>query len=303
MKKIIEAINKAQTVLIVGHARPDGDCLGSTFALREYCLSLGKIVDVASPTDLPESYKFVDSSKVFNNITQKKYDLFIAVDCASMERIGRLDGYFRSAKETVNIDHHLNHSGFGKYNLVVNDASSTCELVFDLLSSVIDLTPQIASYLYIGLSTDTGHFMHSNTTPKVLYTAYKLAKAGADVYNIATSIYRTRTPQKTKLIAKAIDGMRMYVDNKVALICITTEMLNACDTNSNETEGLIDYAICLKGVEIGVSMCEEKANDFKVSIWSIDFCIICNKTIGHDLTRPLIDHFIIRLLIAILIIV
>lgn len=268
MNSILKAINKAKSVLIIGHVRPDGDCIGSAFAIREYCLNLGKIADVGSPSPLPLAYAFVKNSEVWNNITRKHYDLFIAVDCGSEDRIGRFDVFFRSATETVWIDHHRGHKGFGKYNLVNAEASSTCEIVFDILESEKLINSKIAYYLYLGLSTDTGHFMHNNTTPKVLYTAYKLAYYGADVYGLSTELYRTRTKAKTQLIANCINAMRFYDDGKVCIITITKEMLDEVGLASNDTEGIIDYAIAVKGVEIGVSMCEERSLEYKISFRS-----------------------------------
>ena len=266
--QILDAINRATTVMIVGHMRPDGDCLGSAFALREYCRKLGKIADAGSPTPVPDAYSFIRDVSTFNKFTQRRYDLFIAVDCGAKDRIGRLEGYFNTAKETVCIDHHEGHNGFATYNCVVSSASSTCELIFDILEPTGAIDNNIADYLFMGLSTDTGHFMHSNTTPKVLYTAYKLALFGADVHGLSTELYRSRTREKTKLIAKAIDSMRFYENGRVALIAMTREMLEECHIEANDTEGIIDYAIAVNGVEIGVSICEEKPNDFKVSFRS-----------------------------------
>ena len=99
-------------------------------------------------------------------------------------------------------------------------------------------------------------------------TAYKLALYGADTYGLATELYRSRSKQKTELIAKCINAMRFYNDDKVSLICITREILAEVGLESNDTEGIIDYAIAVKGVEIGVSICEEKSNEYKVSFRS-----------------------------------
>lgn len=268
MNAILEEIEHAQTILICGHVRPDGDCLGSAFALREYCLGLGKSADVCSPSPIPESYKFMRQSEKFNVLSRKTYDLFIAVDCATQDRIGKMEGFFRSAPRTVCIDHHEGHEGFADVNLVKNYASSTCEIVFDLLEPTGQITREIANYLYIGLSTDTGHFMHSNTDSKVMYTAYRLSCLGAECHNIATELYRSRSRNKTMLIAKSIEAMRFFMNDTVCIIPMTQELLDECNISSNDTEGIIDYAISINGVEIGISMCAEKENEYKVSFRS-----------------------------------
>ena len=268
MNSILEAINEARTVLISGHIRPDGDCLGSAFALRDYCRELGKSADACSPSPVPESYRFMAGSDEFNVLTRKSYDLFIAVDCASFDRIGRMEGYFRTAERTVCIDHHEGHEGFADINLVKSNASSTCEIVFDLLEPTGKITRGIADSLYVGLSTDTGHFMHSNTDKKVLYTAYRLACLGADCHGIATKLYRSRSRAKTMLIAKSIEAMRFYMNGKICIIPMTQQLLDECGISSNDTEGIIDYAISVNGVEVGVSMCAERENEYKVSFRS-----------------------------------
>lgn len=268
MNAILEEIEHAQTILICGHVRPDGDCLGSAFALREYCIGLGKIADVCSPSPIPDSYKFMRQSEKFNALSRKTYDLFIAVDCATQDRIGKMEGFYRSAIRTVCIDHHEGHEGFADVNLVKNYASSTCEIIFDLLEPTGKITREIANYLYIGLSTDTGHFMHSNTDSKVMYTAYKLSCLGAECHNIATELYRSRSRNKTMLIAKSIEAMRFYMNDTVCIIPMTQELLEECNISSNDTEGIIDYAISINGVEIGISMCAEKENEYKVSFRS-----------------------------------
>lgn len=268
MNAILEEIEHAQTILICGHVRPDGDCLGSAFALREYCLGLGKSADVCSPSPIPESYKFMRQSEKFNVLSRKTYDLFIAVDCATQDRIGKMEGFFRLAPRTVCIDHHEGHEGFADVNLVKNYASSTCEIVFDLLEPTGKITREIANYLYIGLSTDTGHFMHSNTDSKVMYTAYRLSCLGAECHNIATELYRSRSRNKTMLIAKSIEAMRFFMNDTVCIIPMTQELLDECNISSNDTEGIIDYAISINGVEIGISMCAEKENEYKVSFRS-----------------------------------
>ena len=179
-----------------------------------------------------------------------------------------MEGFFRSADRTVCIDHHEGHDGFADINLVKSNASSTCEMVYDLLEPTGKITKEIADYLFTGLSTDTGHFMHSNTDSKVLYTAYKLSCLGADCHGIATELYRRRSRAKTKLIAKSIEAMRFYMDGKVCVIPMTQQLLDDCGISSNDTEGIIDYAISVEGVEIGVSLSAEKDNEYKVSFRS-----------------------------------
>lgn len=265
--EILSAIGKSTNVLIISHARPDGDCLGAAFAMREYCLHAGKVADVVNDSPLPRSYVFIDKEGVYNKQSAPHYDLVIVVDCATNTRFTGFERHISAAKNVIWIDHHLGDQGYGNINWVDSKASSTCEMVYRLLKDEY-INTAIANYLFIGLSTDTGHFMHNNVNVDVMTIAVDLMKRGADASKLSAQLYKTRTMEKTRLIARAIDNMRFYEDGKIALIPLTSELLKSCNITSNETEGIIDYATAVIGVKVAVCMSEEKPNVYKISFRS-----------------------------------
>lgn len=261
---LTQSITKANNIIIVTHIKPDGDCLGSGFAMRAVCRKLNKNVDIVSDSPVPDHFAFLKDFDALNNQQYGNYDLCIVVDCGDEMRMGKYAGYIKKI-ESINIDHHITNTRFGKTNHVVADSSSTCEIVYDLLSAENLMDCEIASYLYVGLSTDTGHFMHSNVTPKVLKTAYELANYGVDTYSIASNIYRSTTMNKQKLVARAIGSMRFFHDDEICIISIMQDDLKQTGCVLADTEGLIDYAINIKTVKVAISITETNRPQFKCS--------------------------------------
>ena len=264
---IIQAIKKAERVLIVGHQRPDGDCIGAGLAVWQICKVQNKQVDFACDSPAPAHFSFLPNYEACFTEPSGAYDLAIAVDCADDLRLGRWIGYFQKARETINIDHHRTNNHFASHNFVYPQASSTCEVLYDLLheEGVIDAT--VAYYLMMGLSTDTGHFMHANVTPHVFKVAHALSAFGLDINKLADNLYKNNTPEKTKLIARAIQSMRYFADGKICLITVFEKDLADCGCVLADTEGIIDYGMMIGSVEVAICITEQKAA-FKASFRS-----------------------------------
>lgn len=269
--ELIDEISNAEKILIVGHMRPDGDCLGAGLALYRLALNMGKRADVAYDSDLPERFMFLPDFNVINKQQiYDGYDLLIVVDCGDELRMGKYTKYLKKVKSIL-IDHHITNKGFATINYVRSEKSSTCEIIADLLlpEGVVDAL--IASYLYVGLSTDTGHFMHNNVTSNVFDTASKLATLGAKIYDINIELYRSKTIEKTMLIGRAINSMRFFCDNSVCVISIRPGDLLETGCSIADTEGLIDLAMDIGKVKIAVCMTEQPEGKFKISFRSKGF--------------------------------
>lgn len=264
----IDAIKKANDILIVCHIRPDGDCLGSGFALTRIAEKMGKRVDFVCDSPFPPAYSFIKDCDKFNDIKCERYDLAIAVDCADSARMGAFGELFRKCSETINIDHHKTNDAFGKSNFVVPDLSSTCELLYSLIKDDCVIGADEATDLYLGLSTDTGNFMHSNTTPDTLRTASELLALGADLGAIVNGFYRNNTKNKLALVARAVGSMRYFDDDKVVVMTVTQNDLKETGCVLSDTEGLIDYAMSVGSVKVAVCMTEQRERSYKVSLRS-----------------------------------
>lgn len=263
-----EAINNAEKILIIGHSRPDGDCIGAGLALRRVCINNGKACDFVFDSPVPQHFSFVPDFDVLSVMNSDCYDLVICVDCGDNFRMGRFAAQFNKAKHTVNIDHHISNNRFAEMNVVLPDASSTCEIMFDLLNATGDIDDKVAYYLYIGLSTDTGHFMHNNVTSHVFEIASILTSYKISPYEIARDLYKNATVGKVKLISKAISSMRFFADGKVCLITVTPEILKECDCVLADTEGIIDYGMMISSVDVAICTTQYSELSYKVSFRS-----------------------------------
>ncbi len=264
----IDAIKKANDVLIVCHIRPDGDCLGSGFALTRIAEKLGKRVDFVCDSPFPPAYSFIKDHDKFNKIKCNRYDLAIAVDCADSARMGGFGEAYRKCPVTLNIDHHKTNDGFGKYNFIAPEISSTCELLYSLIKNDDVIGADEATDLYLGISTDTGNFTHSNTLSDTLKAASELLALGADLKSIVNDFYNNNTKNKLALIARAINSMRYFDDDKVVVMTVTQKDLTETGCVLSDTEGLIDYGMSVGSVKVAVCMTEQRERSYKVSLRS-----------------------------------
>ncbi len=203
MNELNKTLCEAETIMIAGHVRPDGDCIGACVALQRYIKRNypKKEVFVYIET-VPEVFEFLDEKKeIFSNETNdKKYDLFIALDCSSPDRLGDAQKAFYNAKSTMCIDHHISNRYYAGINVVNSDASSTCEVLYELITDeekISDLFSkqnigdsidrlsgekklgfEIVRALYIGIIFDTGVFRFSNTSKRTMDIAGELVDTG-----------------------------------------------------------------------------------------------------------------------------
>lgn len=259
-------IENAQSIAVAAHIRPDGDCLGAALAVKEILSGRGKPCDFLCDAEVPWQYSFMPKVSSMNEKREKSYDLFISVDCADEARLGNIAEVMKKSKNTVNIDHHISNTHFAALNIVSPDASSTCEMIFDLFDS--EIQGDAAIDIYVGLSTDTGHFMHSNTTSRVLEIAAQLTRRGVNPSDTARALYKNNKLPKTKLIARAIQSMRFFDDGKICIMSVLTSDFEQLSLKLTDTEGLIDHAVAISGVDVAVCLSQQGANHYKVSLRS-----------------------------------
>jgi phosphoesterase RecJ-like protein len=187
--------------------------------------------------------------------------VLLAVDCANERRIGPDDEPLQRAKLVIDVDHHHDNSRFGAVNVVVPDASSTAEIVRDLLRELdVALTPEIAEALYVALVTDTGRFQYTNTTPKALRLAAELVEAGADVHGIFRHVYETVQFAKLKLLARALDRAQLFEGGRLVVSYLLREDFAEVGAEEPYSEGIIDYLRQVEGSEM-VALIREPPRD------------------------------------------
>jgi bifunctional oligoribonuclease and PAP phosphatase NrnA len=254
-----DALRRHERFLVVTHENPDGDALGSLLATRLTLRALGKdaVMYLAGDAPLPTEYEFMPLGDLARTLPADASDrVLVAVDCAKAERIGDPQAIGR-APVVVNIDHHHDNTRFGDVNLVVPDASSTGEVLRDVVAELeLPLTPELAEPLYIALVTDTGRFQYTNTTPKALRLAAELVEAGVDVHRVFQGIYESVEFAKLKLLARALERARVYDGGRLVISYLLRTDFHELGVGEEYAEGIIDYLRAVEGAELAATIRE-----------------------------------------------
>lgn len=261
---VADALRTADKLVVVAHENPDGDALGSMLGLTLGLRSLGKdvVMYLSGDGPLPGEYGFLELTGMQRELpADMELRMLVAVDCASERRIGPDEEPLKRATRVLDIDHHHDNTLFGDVNLIVPDASSTAEIVRDVLNELaVSLTPEIAEPLYVGLVTDTGRFQYSNTTAKALRLAAELVEAGADVHGIFQHVYETVQFAKLKLLARALDRAELYEGGRLVVSYLLKDDFGAVGAEEPYSEGIIDYLRAVEGSEM-VALIREPPRD------------------------------------------
>ncbi len=264
LEAVADALRSAERVVVVAHENPDGDALGSLLGATLGLRSLGKdvVMYLAGSAPMPAEYRFLDLDEVLREVPADIGErVLLAVDCANERRIGPDDDAVERAAFVLDVDHHHDNNRFGDANLVVPDASSTAEVVRDILRELgVDLTPEIAEALYVGLVTDTGRFQYTNTTPKALRLAAELVEAGADVHGIFRHVYETVQFAKLKLLARALDRAQVFEGGRLVVSYLKKEDFAEVGAEEPFSEGIIDHLRAVEGSEM-VALIREPPRD------------------------------------------
>jgi len=262
---VAEAIRSHDRFLVTTHENPDGDALGSLLAAKLALDALGKdvVMYLSGETPLPREYAWMPLGNLRRSLPDDAADrVLLALDCANESRLGPDPEVLASAPLVVNVDHHHDNSRFGAINAVVADASSTGEIVRDLLRGLdVELTPDMAEALYIALVTDTGRFQYTNTTPKALRLAAELVEAGADVHKIFQGVYESVQFAKLKLLARALERAQIYEGGRLVISYLLRGDFAEVGAAEPYSEGIIDYLRAVEGADMAALIREPPRGD------------------------------------------
>jgi len=264
--EILDVIKKSNNVAICCHIRPDADCLGSASALKSALLKLGKTVDIFCDSEVSENYLFLPHIDKINPLIGV-YDTLIAVDCADLPRTGRFAELFRNHENSLSIDHHLfNSAAFTKYE-IKEDVSSTAEILYDFINAIgVEIDKDMATGLYAGMSSDTGGFMHSNTTAELHSIVGKIMHLIPNVDEINYYLFKKRTLGQVELLKTALNNLTYICDKKVAITYLTDRDFKRTDTINSETFGIVDMCTNIENIEIGILISEKSRNLYSCSL-------------------------------------
>lgn len=269
MVKLEELVKEAKTIAIGGHTRPDGDCVGSTMAVYQYIKKNMPEKKVQVFLESPDStFSCISGIDEIDSVmdTEQKFDVFIALDCND-ERLADALPIFQRADKKINIDHHISNTGSGDINIVVPHASSTCEVVFDLLDSE-KLDVEIAKSLYVGMIHDTGVFKYSNTSPKTLRIAASLIEYGFDFPRIIDESFYEKTYAQNQIMGRAILESIRFMDGKCVVSVVDQKMMEFYGVEPKDLGAIINQLRIIKGVECAIFMYQLKNMEYKVSMRS-----------------------------------
>ena len=266
-QQALELINRNKNFLIVSHKNPDGDALGSEIALAMALMKLKKNVYIYNQDPPPKRYsKFPKASLIQTEKKNFKEDVTIFVDCAEVDRIGKIKENIDFSKPLINIDHHIGNTKFGTVNVIKPDYSSTAEIIYKLIKNEIQMDKEIATYLYIGILTDTGAFRYPNTTSHSLRVASELVAYGVIASQVSEFIWFTDPEARIKLLGDVLQTMSLH--GKISIMYVTKEMLEKHGAKEEDTEEFIDYGLSIKGIETAAIIKERDGGILKVSLRS-----------------------------------
>jgi bifunctional oligoribonuclease and PAP phosphatase NrnA len=255
LRKIADAIRSHDRFVVTTHENPDGDALGSLVALTLALRELGKdaVMYLFGEVPLPREYRFMALDDLVRTLPDDVSErVLVAVDAANESRLGPEHRQLLDATPLViDIDHHHDNSRFGNLNLIVADASSTGEILRDLLAELgVDLTPPIAEALYIAIVTDTGRFQYANTTAKALRLAAELVEAGADVHRVFQGVYENVSFAKLKLLARALENAQLLEGGRLVVSHLEKDDFETAAAEEPFSEGIIDSLRAVEGSEM-----------------------------------------------------
>lgn len=261
---------RGRRVAIVGHARPDGDCIGSQVALARVLAGLGHEVLCVNPDPVPRRLQFLVPGMRFARTDEMLADrtdyTAIFVDCADHARAGeRLKTRFPVV--TGNIDHHLSSAGFAEWNFVDSHSAATAEVLAGMFfDNGLTVDAQAAQGLYTGILTDTGQFRFTSTTRRTFLLAAELMARGAKPTEAGFELYERETVGKLQLLERFLASLRMECGGRVCVGTLPNGIFEATGSTAEDTEGLVDYARCIDGVDVGVLIEERPDGAMKASL-------------------------------------
>ena len=267
LDSIVTAISQRQRFVVVSHARPDGDSLGSELAMALALRGLGKNVRVVNRDPVPPylaSFPGVADVEVRDTV-DGTFDAAIVLECGSLGRteVSGLDRYF-----VINIDHHVGNTMYGNLNWFDATAAACGEMVFDVLRGLgVSLTPAIATHLYVAILTDTGSFRHSSITTRTFSICAALAEAGVAPAEVADRVYQNSSVGKLRLTGALLDAMDLVGGGHVAVLNVNDRILDTTGCAPDDLEGLINMPLAAQSIK-AVVMFKEIDTQLRVSLRS-----------------------------------
>ena len=262
----VSFLGGASTLVVTSHVNGDGDSISSCLAMANLLSRMGKSATVILD-DVPERFDFLPGFHEIQQTDGLKHngpDAAVVLDCPSLDRVGSVQDFLRTDTAILNVDHHRGNRHFGIANLVSEEVSSTCELLFHLCAAMdAKIDAPLAEQLYTGILFDTGSFRYSLTTPRSHDVAAHLIRCGARLDYVADRLYNNRSLGEIKLLGKAVESLSLRAGGRIALLNLSHD-----DMRRGDPEEVVNYGLMIKGVEVAALLKEENPGYFRVSLRS-----------------------------------
>ena len=278
---ILKYIHGSDDFIVTSHVNPDGDNIGSTLSIYYFLKKLNKNVYYVMNDDMPLNMHFlINNINIISSVKFKELDIenytLIALDCGDKKRICVDDDIKDNCKQLINIDHHASNDFYGNLNYVLAEASSTSELVYNLIRRCEEvdnfkyIDENIATALYTGLMTDTGKLTYSNTHASSFDMAKELLLRGGRTQEVVQNVFGSNPFNFYKLLGESLNTLEV-INTKVAIMMVTSNMLEKYNIDFKDIDGIAPYARDIENVEIGILLKEKSSNEIKVSLRSKSF--------------------------------
>lgn len=271
-KEIKSLLSLPKDIVIISHRNPDGDAIGSSLGLKHYLLKHNHAVKVVVPSDYPDNFSWmpeVDRILVYDNEPEEveeaimKSEMVFCLDFNALDRIDKVGDIVAGHKKgfVAMIDHHLEPEHFADYMLSDTTASSTCELVFDFISDVLDdkatIDAKIGDCLFTGILTDTGSFKYS-TSAKLFRIVADLLDAGVNDYLLQDLIFNNMTEKQLRLLGHALyNRMEVMEDYHTAIIALTKDDYSKFEIQRGDTEGIVNYLLMMPKIKMAAFITQQ----------------------------------------------
>ena len=283
-EEIGRALREHQRFAVLSHVRPDGDALGSALALGLSLKKLGKDVRIWNEEGMLEKYSFLPRAELLTKppTEPEDVDVIVALDTAIQNRLGTTLASIRSSKLCINIDHHPSNPAYGDIVYIDPKSPATGQILFELIKSEkLPMDSEIATNLYVAISTDTGSFQYPNTTARTFEIAAELVREGVDVGRISQLTYENYPRRRIELLRDLLGTMRFHADYRVASFSLSLAVAKKLGVLPEDNEGLIDHLRAIHGVIAAIFFEELPDGKVRVSMRSktekVNVCTICEK--------------------------
>ncbi len=282
--EIGNALRAHQRFVVLSHVRPDGDALGSQLALALSLQKMGKEAKAWNEEGMLEKYSCLPRSEMLVQPPSEPedFDVAIALDTATQNRLGTAAQAVRHAKLWINIDHHGSNPRYGDLVYIDPDSPSTAQILFELMKSEqLPMDRAIAENLFAAISTDTGSFQYPNTSARTFEIAAELVRAGINVGRLSQQLYESFPRRRIELLRSVLDTMQFEADGKIAYFSLSLKVAKEIGAIPEDNEGLIDHLRAVQGVIVAVFFEELTDGKVRVSIRSkseaADVSAVCLK--------------------------